>query len=89
MLFAGIHSNPAFHQATDRPIKGAVAGKAFGILLGIVGAGLLMPMWVQNIGLSASMTVPNFTPLVLGWHVVYGAVLGLLFSGITGTKRLL
>jgi hypothetical protein len=34
------------------------------------------------------MMVPNFQPVVLGWHVVYGAVLGLLFSGITGQKQL-
>jgi len=87
-LFAAIHSDPAFHRATDRPAKGALAGMAFGVVLGVVGAGLIMPMWVQSIGLDSSMAVPHFTPLVLGWHVVYGTVLGLLFSGITGEKQL-
>jgi hypothetical protein len=87
-LFAAIHSDPAFHRATDRPAKGALAGMAFGVLLGIVGAGLILPMWVQSIGIGASMSVPHFTPIILGWHVVYGTVLGLLFSGITGEKQL-
>lgn len=88
ILFSAIHSDPAFHRATDRPSKGALAGTAFGIVLGLVGAGIIMPMWVQSIGLSSTMMVPNFDPVVLGWHVIYGGVLGFLFSGITGQHQL-
>jgi len=88
LLFAAIQSDPALHHATDRPVKGTLVGTVFGIVLGIVGAGLILPMWVQSIGLDSTMTVPHITPLVLGWHIVYGAVLGLLFSGTTGEHRL-
>jgi two-component system OmpR family sensor kinase len=52
-------------------------GVGFGLLLWLVAAGLVMPVWLQFLGIPAP--VPNLTVAGLGGHLVWGSSLGLLY----------
>jgi hypothetical protein len=51
-------------------------GIAWGVLIWIGLAALLMPVWLGAVGSPASPPVPNFALPSLLWHAVYGFVLG-------------
>ncbi|PSP94578.1 histidine kinase [Halobacteriales archaeon QS_4_62_28] len=53
-------------------------GVAWGVVIWIGLAALLMPVWLDVVGSPASPPLPNFAPPSLLWHVVYGLVLGLV-----------
>ncbi|RZH66458.1 DUF6789 family protein [Natrinema altunense] len=58
-------------------------GLVWGVVIWVVLAGLLMPVWLSAVGSPASPPVPNFAPPSLLWHAVYGLVLG----GVYGVLR--
>lgn len=64
--------------ATDRRRAWAVGG-VWGVVLWIVGAGLVMPIWLSTVGFPAAPPLPNLNPQTLPGHVVYGVVLGLAY----------
>jgi hypothetical protein len=52
------------------------AGVGFGVLVWVLLAALLMPLWLSAVGSPAQPPFPNFAVPSLVWHAVYGAVLG-------------
>lgn len=54
-------------------------GIAWGVVVWIALAALLMPVWLGLVGSPASPPFPNFAVPSLFWHVVYGFVLGGVF----------
>jgi len=72
VVFAGIVG------ALDLDSNGAVvgAGVAWGVVIWILLAALVMPVWLSAVGSPASPPLPNFAPSSLLWHAVYGLVLG-------------
>jgi uncharacterized membrane protein YagU involved in acid resistance len=55
-----------------------VLGVGFGVLLWLVAAGLIMPVWLRLVGLAAP--VPNLALPGFVGHVVWGLTLGTLYG---------
>jgi len=55
-------------------------GVGWGVITWAVLAALIMPLWLSAVGSPASPPFPNFAPPSLLWHVVYGVVLGVVYS---------
>lgn len=79
VIFAAVLSDPGLYRVNERVWKTVVAGVVYGLVLAVVGAGLLMPIWLGVAGVGMQLSLPNVTMPVLLWHVVYGIVLGGLF----------
>lgn len=73
LRFSGLHI-PTTMPPTDRSWPVLAAGLAWGAGLWLVAAGVVMPVWQQQMGL-ASPGVPNLAVLSLAGHLVYGIVL--------------
>jgi|GEM_PF-352135 len=58
-------------------------GAAWGIAIWLVAAGVIMPFWLQLVGIPA--TVPTLTVQSLVGHVVWGVSLGAVYSGVQAT----
>lgn len=59
--------------------RSVVAGTGYGVVVWVVAAALLMPVWLGAVGSPASPPFPNFAPPSLLWHAVFGAVLGAVY----------
>jgi hypothetical protein len=55
------------------------AGLAWGVVTWVVLAALVMPVWLGAIGFPNAPPFPNFAVPSLVWHLVYGAVLGVVY----------
>lgn len=77
VVFAGI--------LTIQPDLGASTGKlagtgvAYGIVVWLLLAAILMPIWLSAVGFGGAPPLPNFNPQSLVAHAVYGVVLGAVF----------
>ena len=79
VVFAAILTDPMVSAARKTPRRTVFTALVFGLALAVFGAGVLMPMWLEGVGVSDRPPLPNVTvPLVL-WHGVYGVVLGIGF----------
>lgn len=78
LVFAGVAS------ALESDSKGKIIGLgiAWGVVIWIALAALLMPVWLSAVGSPASPPFPNFAPPSLLWHVVYGLVLGGVYVAV-------
>ena len=72
VVFAGIAG--AFGLSSTRGLLG------LGFATWAVLAALVMPVWLSAVGSPASPPFPNFAPPSLLWHVVYGLVLGGVYT---------
>jgi len=60
-------------------------GAVYGIVLWVVLAALVMPIWLAAVGFAGAPPFPNFAlPGSLPAHVVYGAVLGAVYPYAKG-----
>jgi uncharacterized membrane protein YagU involved in acid resistance len=80
VVFAGLAG--ALPGYTDTTLKSAVAGVVYGAVLWVVLAALVMPVWLSAVGSPANPPLPNFNPMSLVGHVVYGAVLGAIYPAV-------
>lgn len=80
VIFAATLSDPALHRVTDWAWKSVLAGVVYALVLAVVGAGFVMPVWLNIVGFGPSLSVPNVTAALVGWHVVYGLVLGGVYT---------
>ncbi len=62
--------------------KSAAAGAAYGVVVWVLLAALLMPVWLGAVGFANGPPFPNFAIPSLLWHVVYGVVLGAVFPAV-------
>lgn len=65
--------------ASDLRIGWALGG-AWGFVLWIVGASLIMPVWLSAVGFPQAPPFPNVNPMTIPGHLVYGVLLGLVYS---------
>jgi len=79
VVFAAVLSDPELLGITNWLWKTVVAGLVFGIVLAVVGTGFVLPVWLQFVGLNELASMPYVTTALLGWHALYGAVLGVVF----------
>ncbi len=74
LLFAAICSRPAVSGRASGPIRESFAGAAWGGLLWLVAAGVIMPLWLRFVGIDVPL--PNLSIVGLVAHVLWGVVLG-------------
>lgn len=67
----------------DTRLKAVGAGVAYGVVLWVVLAALVMPVWLGAVGFPAVPPFPNLNPTSLVGHVVYGGVLGAVYPSVT------
>jgi hypothetical protein len=77
--FAGLLADPGLYRLTEWAWKTVLAGIVFGLLLALIGAGFVMPVWLNAVGASPVPPVPNVTVELVIWHLIYGSVLGAIF----------
>jgi hypothetical protein len=78
VVFAGLVG--AF--GVDSAGKTVGLGALWGVATWVVLAAVVMPVWLSTVGSPASPPLPNFAPPSLLWHVVYGVVLGGIYTGL-------
>ncbi|MFC7157631.1 histidine kinase [Halomarina halobia] len=83
LVFAAIVASPPVRQYTGSLGRTTAVGVAYGVVIWIVAAGIVMPIWLQAVGFPMAPPLPNFNPMSLVGHVVYGAVLGGVYSYAT------
>ncbi|WP_435155621.1 hypothetical protein [Haladaptatus sp. DFWS20] len=79
LVFGGIMTMTRLRKYADRIAPTTGLGAAYGVLLWVVAAGIVMPLWLGAIGMEMP-PVPNFDPMSLVGHLVYGVVLGAVFA---------
>ena len=55
------------------------------MVLAVVGAGIVMPIWLAVVGFGAPRSLPHVTIPLLAWHLVYGVVLGGVFAHLNNS----
>ncbi|ELZ76342.1 histidine kinase [Haloferax larsenii JCM 13917] len=78
LLFAAAVCNSDPWGATRSPAVMTGLGVAYGLFLWFFAAGIVMPLWLQLVGIDA--TVPTLEIPSLVAHAVWGAVFGSLFG---------
>jgi hypothetical protein len=79
VVFAAIASAGALREYADSTGTSTALGIAYGVVLWVVLAAIVMPIWLDAVGFPMAPAVPNFNPMSLVGHVVYGAVLGAVY----------
>lgn len=60
------------------------AGLGYGVVVWVVAAVLVMPLWLGAVGFANAPPFPNVAVPSLLWHAVYGLVLGGVFAALAG-----
>lgn len=70
--------------ASDLSGTGTLAGVglAYGIALWVVLAAVVMPIWLGVVGFPGAPPLPNFNPMSMTGHAVYGVVLGVVYAAL-------
>ncbi|MFB6209021.1 MAG: histidine kinase [Candidatus Nanohaloarchaea archaeon] len=76
VVYALIVSGTGYGHHLDEVEKSAVWGIGYGVLTTVVLAAILMPIWLSSVGFPKAPSAPNFSPIGLVGHLIYGAVLG-------------
>lgn len=79
LAFAAVASVGSVRGYVDAPGSGAVLGIGYGVVLWVVAAAVVMPVWLSAVGFPGAPDVPNVNVLSLAGHAVYGGVLGVLY----------
>ncbi|SEH36453.1 Histidine kinase-, DNA gyrase B-, and HSP90-like ATPase [Halopenitus malekzadehii] len=77
LLFAAGCSWSRLRRHARNPVSVGTVGVLWGIVLWLVAAGLIMPVWLSLVGLPSAL--PNLSALGFVGHVLWGAVLGTSF----------
>lgn len=80
LLFAYVLSDPGLVGITRWAWKTILAGIIYGLVLTIVGAGVIMPIWLNAVGFATPPPIPNITGASLVRHFIYGGILGTVFT---------
>lgn len=68
---------------TELPMaRSAALGVGYGVVVWLVLAVVVMPIWLSAVGSPASPPLPNVSATSLVGHVVYGAVLGVAYAAL-------
>lgn len=74
LLFVTAVSASRFRRRVGRPLPAAAAGLGWGIVLWLVAAGAVMPLWLRAVGIPAPL--PNLPAIGLFAHGLWGITLG-------------
>lgn len=87
VVFAAIVSRPAVRNYGEREVSATGVGIVYGVVLWIVAAGIVMPIWLDAVGFVGAPALPNLTLLGLVTHLLYGLLLGAAYPALTKTFR--
>lgn len=76
VVFAAVVGATEYGDSVGRS---AALGLAYGAVLWVVLAAIVMPIWLGVVGSPANPPLPNFNPQSLVGHLAYGLVLGVAF----------
>lgn len=76
LVFVGLVEATPLARYADRLSTGVALGVGYGVLVWIVAAAVVMPLWLSAVGFPQAPAVPNVNPQSLVGHAVYGLVLG-------------
>lgn len=79
VIYALIVSATGYSEHLDDVIKSGIWGLGYGVVTTIGLAAVLMPIWLSTVGFPNAPSVPNFNPMGLVGHLIYGAVLGVSY----------
>lgn len=79
LLFAALVSLPPLRERAGSIGAGAALGVGYGVLVWLVAAAVVMPVWLSAAGFAGAPGVPNFNPTSLIGHAVFGLVLGVAY----------
>lgn len=79
LIFAAAVVRTDYRNAELRTMT--LLGAGYGVVLWVVAAAIVMPIWMSAIGLDAP-AVPNLDVASLAGHLVYGLVLGAAFAAL-------
>jgi ABC-type Co2+ transport system permease subunit len=74
VVFAAIAK--ALPQYSSTVGQSTALGAVYGVVLWVVLAALVMPVWLSAVGFAGAPAFPNFNPMSLVVHLVYGIALG-------------
>ncbi|WP_129114144.1 histidine kinase [Halegenticoccus tardaugens] len=74
----------ALPRYAETPLESAGLGAVYGVVLWVVLAGFVMPIWLAAVGFPMAPPIPNLDPMSLVGHVVYGAILGATYPTLVG-----
>lgn len=86
-VFALVMSDPSLVRVTEWRWKTLFAGVVYGVMLTVVGTGFVLPVWLGATGLAPAPEILFVTPALVGWHLLYGAVLGGLYPEFEWLSR--
>lgn len=82
VVFALVLTDPALYRLSDWVWKTTVAGLVYGLVLAVIAAGIIMPIWLGVTGFVNPPSIPNVTVPMLIWHSAYGITLGSIYAVI-------
>lgn len=78
MIFGGLLRAEMLAGTAADFTKSVGLGVAYGVVVWVVAAALVMPLWLSAVGFPEPPAFPNFALPSLLWHAVFGLVLGAL-----------
>ena len=85
MIYAAVYSHPRVRKFSTNIRRGATLGVAWGIVLWLFAAGLVMPLWLSLVGVASML--PNLPLIGFVSHVVWGAAVGLAYPLLDRIER--
>ncbi len=82
VLYAVIVNSTGYGHHLDELPKAAGLGLGYGVVTTVALAALLMPVWLSSVGFQGAPPFPNFSPMGLVGHLIYGGVLGVSYPVI-------
>ena len=79
LVFAAIVTSAPVDRYARTPRAVVGLGLAYGAIIWLALAGFLMPVWLGAVGVP-DVPVPNLTAMSLGFHLVYGGLLGIVYA---------
>ena len=79
LVFAAIVESTGLGAYAASRRTGWLVGGVWGIVLWLLAAGIVMPIWLSAVGFPMAPPLPNLNPQTLPGHVGYGLVLGLVY----------
>lgn len=84
VLYAALISATDYGHHLEEVKKATIWGLGYGVVTTVVLAAVLMPVWLSAVGFPKAPSAPNFSPMGLIGHLIYGAVLGASYPLIRG-----
>jgi hypothetical protein len=76
VIFAAIVRFANLSRFADRLVPMVAIGLVYGVALWVLAASVVMPVWLDAVGVAGAPAVPTFAIDSLWSHAVYGIVLG-------------